>query len=438
MGLLVVAVAIAFFVGEQNWQVSRWEDFAPNTADMAAVAIEGSLFREVGFSLVAAIGLVCLICRPRQMPRFHDPLALLVLFTFAWCLASVSWSIEPLLTARRLGVMACGFLAMLGLCRQLSLRELAWLALAVASLYALAGLAVEVGLGTLRPWSDEYRFAGTMHPNGQGVNCGLLCLAAVSLAGRSARWNWLLLSLAAIGGLLLALTRSRTALTALAAALAALGLTTLGFHRRQSREGGRLTAASQPPGHSPAAVLSMMVAAAFVLCAAALAFSLLGYDVAGKFADFVTLGRDADAGDLNGRLPLWTELVVGYVSRRPFCGYGYNTFWNAANIDEVSAQFYWGIREAHSAYLETLLGIGLIGMAALGATVALALARSLRACLAGGWGGERFVLAALIFALMESFTESSFVLPGWPSILLACGLWGLVSRPVAGEAEARP
>jgi O-antigen ligase len=445
--LLAAAVASAFFVGEQNWQVSRWEDFALDTADMEAGAAEGSLLRQVGFSLVAAIGLVCLICRARYVPRVRDPLALLVLFTLAWCLASVSWSIEPLLTAKRLGVVACCFLGMLGLCRQLSLRELAWLALAVTAVYALAGLSVEMALGTFRPWSAEYRFAGTMHPNGQGVNCGLLCLAAASLAGRSARWNWLLLALAVMGGLLLALSRSRTAVIALAAALATLGLVTLAAKRSGRHEGDCSVSASRKPGdshgsrkpgRSPAAALPMIGAVVFALCAAALACSLVGYDVGGKFMDLVTLGRDTETDDLNGRLPLWTELLDGYVSQRPLCGYGYNTFWNAANIDEMSSLFYWGIREAHSGYVEALLGIGLIGTAALAATVALALARSLRACLAGGRSGDRFVLAMLVFAVVNSVTESGFVLPDWPAIMVACGLVGLVFHPLAGETEAPP
>ena len=35
-------------------------------------------------------------------------------------------------------------------------------------------------------------------------------------------------------------------------------------------------------------------------------------------------------------MPLWTELL-GYVKQRPILGYGYDSFWNARHIEDVTA-----------------------------------------------------------------------------------------------------
>src|SRR5690606_4411617 len=76
-------------------------------------------------------------------------------------------------------------------------------------------------LGTFAPLRTGYRFAGTLHPNQQGINCALLALSAVYLGrvGRT-RAGRLTASAAltlAMGFLLL--TRSRTSLAAAGIAL---------------------------------------------------------------------------------------------------------------------------------------------------------------------------------------------------------------------------
>ena len=38
---------------------------------------------------------------------------------------------------------------------------------------------------------------------------------------------------------------------------------------------------------------------------------------------------------LTGRMPIWTELMR-YVDRRPLTGYGYESFWTAENIEDLS------------------------------------------------------------------------------------------------------
>ena len=127
--------------------------------------------------------------------------------------------------------------------------------------------------------------------------------------------------------------------------------------------------------------------------------------------------------------------MTTYVAKRPWCGYGYGTFWNARHIEETSATFYWGIREAHSAYVESLLGTGLIGTGVLLLAALAGLRRAVVRYRATDDGGYAFVAAMIVFALVQGIMESGFVLPFFLSFLAAAGLGKLAF--CRDEQEAR-
>ena len=79
---------------------------------------------------------------------------------FAWCCASVLWSVEPGMGLKRIVTLGCFCACALGLDRRFSMRELAWMTLAILASYFVIGLVVEVTLGTFRPWQSGHRFAG--------------------------------------------------------------------------------------------------------------------------------------------------------------------------------------------------------------------------------------------------------------------------------------
>ena len=70
---------------------------------------------------------------------------------------------------------------------------------------------------------------------------------------------------------------------------------------------------------------------------------------------------DSDATSLNGRVYLWKTLL-GYAAERPWGGYGYGSFWTPQRIEDVSKEEGWAIQQAHSAYLEQLLTLGIPGL----------------------------------------------------------------------------
>ena len=167
--LAIAMVGLAFLIAEQRPSASRLDDFAVDTDQMAVESEGGSPTRRLGFSLIALLGAVGLMRPPRYPLEMRSALAVLGVFYIGWSLASLAWSEDPASTARRLVVVVFCFLGVLGLCRQLSVRDVAVLALALNAFYILLGLGAELALGSFRPWSGSYRFAGMAHPNSQGA-----------------------------------------------------------------------------------------------------------------------------------------------------------------------------------------------------------------------------------------------------------------------------
>src|SRR5690606_23459802 len=128
---------------------------------------------------------------------------------------------DPVLSGKRLLVLVMMLVGAAGLARQFTLDALMRVVAICTALHLALGVGTELWLGTFAPLRTGYRFAGTLHPNQQGINCALLALSAVYLGrvGRT-RAGRLTASAAltlAMGFLLL--TRSRTSLAAAGIAL---------------------------------------------------------------------------------------------------------------------------------------------------------------------------------------------------------------------------
>jgi O-antigen ligase len=65
---------------------------------------------------------------------------------------------------------------------------------------------------------------------------------------------------------------------------------------------------------------------------------------------------------MTGRIPLWRDVLVS-IEKHPLLGYGYGTFWIEQNPERarIWALNPWTPPDAHNAYLETTLQLGLIG-----------------------------------------------------------------------------
>jgi O-antigen ligase len=223
--------------------------------------------------------------------------------------------------------------------RRLSIRELIWWILFSSFLFVIIGIVAEVFFGTFRPFASGYRFAGTLHPNGQGIQCGLLLLSALAAADLTKRWRALFWACALLGLVFLILSGSRMA----------LGATTLSL-----------------VGYFGAAFSRTAKVAA--VCGLGIFFcSLLLFSGPGSLSGIknaAMLGRiddPADDNSLNGRTMIWEE-AGSYIRQRPILGYGYGGFWTPAHIEAISDKENWGVAASHSAYLDCVLTLGLVGL----------------------------------------------------------------------------
>ena len=147
-----------------------------------------------------------------------------------------------------------------------------------------------------------------------------------------------------------------------------------------------------------------------VVGALALIGGTIGTDLS---ALFELLDRDPS---LTGRTDLW-NYVIDAIREKPLFGWGYMAFWtpDSPSATYIQNQIRWPAPNAHNGYLELTLGLGLVGLAALGVTALWTVRRVVAAA------GRHSDLAALLTIislqmlvanLTESFMISASVF-GW-------------------------
>ena len=94
----------------------------------------------------------------------------------------------------------------------------------------------------------------------------------------------------------------------------------------------------------------------------------LGIDDPETISEALLLGRSEDAQSFTGRMPIWMTLFE-FIGRRPLLGYGFNSFWSPENLSYIAYEHEWAIPNAHNAYVDTMLGIGVLGLGMTVATV---------------------------------------------------------------------
>ncbi len=290
------------------------------------------------------------------------------------------------LTLRRLVAFGVFCIAAAAIANRFSTREIVLWTFFVTALFLLIGISAEVLLGTFRPFSSGYRFAGTIDPNNQGVNCALLLLSGVAAANVDKRRRMLFRLCALIGFIFLILTASRTSFAAAILALAAY-------------------LAAECSGRAKIAIAYALGIAFCVLLLA------LGNATLPVLKSGAMLGReDSGVDSLHGRTGIWDD-VGYYTDRHPVLGYGFGAFWTPAHISEVSEEEKWGVPNSHSAYLDYLLTLGAVGLVVY---VLLLLAGIKRAFLLHRLSGNSafsFCGALLVFCALDGLLESAAVSP---------------------------
>lgn len=399
MALLALLTFATFFIVEHSLTMSltseNGEDAEFVEVDLDANVESGSALRKIGFLAFGAAGLLTFAFR--SQPLNWGAIAPWTATAFLiWLALSWGWATDRGLCLRRVIVALMMAGGLVGWCRMTSPRQAVhWLGAIVLAFVGL-GFLCEIALFQFRPWESGYRFGGTTHPNTLGVLTAFATFYAACRAQLRQEPHRLLW--AAVGVLMfvgLVLTKSRTTLAATVIALTVLWMLRTTWPKRL------LT------------VLAGMTAAAGVLFVAL----LFNVDAVSSVIDALLLGRGEQVTTLTGRTPLWAELNQD-IAARPFQGYGFGSFWTPDVIFRVKQNQGWQIPHAHSAYYETTLNLGLIGLviAVLGVSSVWFRATQLdhRDNVATG-----MTVAITTFTAIYSLTDTAFALPTFASFSLA-------------------
>ena len=302
----------------------------PGVSEGSNVAVQ------ISRTCLGAWGAASLLAGRRRRFGIRGVLGVLLLAFAGLLFASALWADDTMLVIKRSAVFAMVLLAALAIADRFSADDMLRLGFGCAIACLGIGLFAELILHKFAPFSADYRFGGTIHPNNEGWNCGTLCLCAICLAAESRRARWPLYGVAAAAMGFLLLTGSRTALGSTLAALVAF----------QAIRMPRLRLVS----------LGLMAAAGLALLALSIDES--------KIAQAVLLNREEDdeessAATLTGRTVLWQEFG-DEAAKRPLLGYGYGGFWTPERIMDVLDEKGWVITHPHCGFLDIALDLGFL------------------------------------------------------------------------------
>ena len=335
--------------------------------------------------------------------RIDGPLAWILLGFAAWAFISPIWAADSMLTLKRLVLFGLLWGAVLAVVRRFSLSDIVLWTFTSSALFLTIGIFAEVLFGTFRPFTSGYRFAGSLHPNGAGIECGLLLLSAVASADVEKGRRVFFCAWACVGFIFLLLTGSRTALSV---ALLALAVYLAAVHSRKSK----------------------IVAACSLSIFACLLLLFVEGGLLPSLKSVILLGRD-DPGTVdsfNGRSIIWED-VGYYIRERPILGYGYDGFWTPDRISVISEKEKWGVPNTHSTYVDFVLTLGVVGLAAYSFSLLAGIWRAFRLHRISQNSAFAFCGALLVFCAFDGLLESASVDAG--SLLMT--LWMTVLARLA-------
>ena len=130
---------------------------------------------------------------------------------------------------------------------------------------------------------------------------------------------------------------------------------------------------------------------------------------------------------LSGRTEIW-DVVLQFVGDRPVQGWGFMAAWTRPEIiDALGEQYGREVYEAHSGFMEMLLGVGIIGLVALVVAYGVMLARIGAAAWRAPDALGLFLFGAGVYAVAVNFGETMVGANLLPWILLVA----LTGRAVA-------
>lgn len=375
--------------------------------DEVEASTSSSKSRQVTFLCFAATG-IFLLSRKRQstLEVSHWTITVPVVFVLLFMMCSTLWSDAPMTTFRRSVLASCIAIGAWGLGKSWSLREFCLAITILSGTILVAGVVAEVYFGTfLGAGEGDYRFSGVLHPARESFSCSLMALASFALYRLEKRRIYLLLAAVAIAFALL--TKARTG-------AGALFIASVWFWWRQLSTKQIIAAAWAGLVVASLLLISMGVSSN--------EFSI------GALARMGRTQELADPATFTGRLPIWS-LAMDFFSERPILGFGYGAFWNSQRIEFFERQTGWTFTHAHSAYVESLVNVGLAGLLIGFVAIAATFRRCGRLTSVDVVTGS-FVGSLLIYGLVSGVAESAFVDEGYELIVALIGISHVAFRKI--------
>ena len=310
----------------------------PNTVEEMTLLVEkGLLGRRIGLFCLGGVGLFNLLLKIRMSNKINDILGIAIIIYLIWVFISILWSDEQVLTIRKVIVLAMLWIGAAWIAARYSIRAIGYFVLFSGLITIILGVLAEIYLGTFQPLNISYRFAGTFHPNTQGLNCAILAITSYSLSKTETRWRNLYYIMTIVALVFLFLTKSRAAFLSAVIPISIYWIIVSSKWRR----------------------LSLV---AFTLILVPLLGLFYGDNILNFGNKATHIGRDvSDIDTLSLRSPLWKE-CLSYISQRPIQGYGYDSFWTPRQIRKSSKNQGWDVPHSHSGYIEVALSLGIIGL----------------------------------------------------------------------------
>ncbi|MCA9180508.1 MAG: O-antigen ligase family protein, partial [Planctomycetales bacterium] len=367
---------------------------------VATMATENSLRENVFFLSLLALGCMgatLFLYAGRSGGRPGSIHLWIILATLAYAVCSLMWADDRTLSFRRLVVTGFFVIGAWGVGRAWRPRQLVHMVFILSALFAISGILAEIYYGTFLA-AGGYRFSGLLHPNRQALSCGLFVLAAMTMKAKTG--NYLFGLLAVIGFGLLIMTGSRGGAAACALALA--------FQFFVAAPSSQRVAWGLFGG---------------LLVGGGLLFLALEPNGGRRLETLAKMGRSdalSDPKSLTGRIPIWSEVVVG-IQESPVVGHGYAAYWTPERIYRLSYIHNWEFNNAHSSYLEMMLSLGIVGFT-LGMTSVLSVfARGLQLNAHAPDLGLVFILSVFVMAFISGLVESIFVSTGYEFLVWSIG-----------------
>ncbi|MDH3346933.1 MAG: O-antigen ligase family protein [Desulfobulbaceae bacterium] len=304
----------------------------------------GNVQRQAAMVALSGLGILNFL-RPSRKPLVvKGPLGWTILFYLSWVMLSVIWATDTIFTAKRVLIILLLWIGAVSFAERYSLEKIFGLAIFITLSTILIAIGNELRLGTFDPLDENWRLSGMIHAIQLGWNCGLLMLVSMGMTRKTGKWPGRVLKfLFLLAFVSLMLTKSRMALIS-----AMAGIFVYGFCFVSN--------------------INKILAGLALVVIVCLATLFEGEKLWQILQEASTMGRGGVAlemtGSFSGRTYLWMECIKD-VADSPIWGYGYNSFLGPVNISRIADRVGWTPNSPHSAYIDTLVGLGIVGISAL-------------------------------------------------------------------------